>query len=37
MENIPLRHITDIQKEPNLLGSFVIRDVQETLDGKDMV
>jgi AraC-like DNA-binding protein len=37
MANIPIRHIQEIQKEPNLSGSFVIRDIQEMLDGKEMV
>lgn len=37
MENIPIRHLHEIQKEPNLSGSFSIRDVQELLDEKDMV
>jgi AraC family transcriptional activator of pobA len=37
MKNIPIRHIHEIQKEPNLSGSFSIRDIQELLDDKDMV
>lgn len=37
MENIPIRHIKEVQNEPNLLGSFIIRDVEEMLGGKDMV
>ncbi|CAI2768660.1 helix-turn-helix domain-containing protein [Flavobacterium collinsii] len=37
MENIPVRHIQEIQKEPNLSGSFSIREIHELLDGKDMI
>lgn len=37
MENIPIRHIQEIPKEPNLSGSFSIRDIQELMDGKDMI
>lgn len=37
MENIPIRQIIEIQKEPHLSGSFMIRDIQEMLDGRDMV
>ncbi|WP_281321838.1 helix-turn-helix domain-containing protein [Flavobacterium aestivum] len=37
MENIPIRHIHEIQKEPNLSGRFSIRDIQVLLEGKDMV
>ncbi|TPG36204.1 AraC family transcriptional regulator [Flavobacterium pectinovorum] len=37
MANIPIRHINESQQEPNLFGSFSIRDVQEMLDGKDMI
>lgn len=37
MENIPIRHIQEILKEPNLSGSFSIREIDELLDGKDMV
>ncbi|WP_333600928.1 AraC family transcriptional regulator [Flavobacterium sp.] len=37
MENIPIRHSSEIQKEPNLSGSFSIRAVEELLQGKDMV
>lgn len=36
MEIIPVRHINVIQKEPNLLGNFTIRTLQDLLDGKDM-
>lgn len=36
MEIIPVRHINIIQKEPNLLGNFTIRTLQDLLDGKDM-
>lgn len=37
MEKIPIRHIHEIQKEPNLSGSFSIRDIEELLDGKDLI
>lgn len=37
MDNIPIRHIHEIQKEPSLSGNFSIRDIQELLNGKDMV
>lgn len=37
MENIPIRHIHEIQKEPNLSGSFSIRNIHELLQGNDMV
>jgi AraC family transcriptional regulator, transcriptional activator of pobA len=37
MENIPIRHIQKIQKEPNLSGSFSIREIHELLEGKDMI
>jgi len=37
MGNIPIRHIQEIPKEPNLSGSFSIRDIQELLEEKDMV
>lgn len=37
MENIPIRHIQEIPKEPNLSGSFSIREIQDLLDGKDMI
>ncbi|AUP78327.1 AraC family transcriptional regulator [Flavivirga eckloniae] len=37
MEAIPIRHITATQKEPDLLGNFTIRNLQDLLDGKDMV
>jgi hypothetical protein len=37
MKNIPIRHIKATQKEPNLSGSFSIRDVRDLLAGKDMV
>ncbi|WP_452599732.1 AraC family transcriptional regulator [Pontimicrobium sp. MEBiC01747] len=36
MEIIPVRHINVIQKEPNLLGNFTIRTLQDLLNGKDM-
>lgn len=37
MESIPVRHIATTQKEPNLLGNFTIRKLQDLLEGKDMV
>jgi AraC-like DNA-binding protein len=37
MGNIPIRHIQEIPKEPNLSGSFSIRDIQELLEEKDMI
>lgn len=37
MANIPIRQIQEIPKEPNLAGSFSIREIQELLDGKDMI
>jgi len=37
MGNIPIRHIKEVLNEPKLLGSFIIRDIDEMLGGKDMV
>jgi len=37
MENIPIRHIHESPKEPNLSGSFSVRDIQDLLLEKDMV
>lgn len=37
MENIPIRHIPESPKEPNLSGSFSVRDIQNLLLEKDMV
>ncbi|PZX94226.1 AraC family transcriptional regulator [Flavobacterium aquariorum] len=37
MENIPIRHIPESPKEPNLSGSFSVRDIQDLLLEKDMV
>ena len=37
MGDIPVRHITTPQKEPNLSESFSIRDVRNLLGGRDMV
>jgi len=37
MANIPIRHIQQTQKEPDLSGSFSIREIQELLEGKDMI
>jgi AraC-like DNA-binding protein len=37
MERIPIRHISAGRKEPDLSGSFSIRDIKTLLAGKDMV
>ena len=37
MENIPIRHIHESPKEPNLSGNFSVRDIQDLLLEKDMV
>lgn len=37
MEKIPIRHITPVQIEPDLLGDFTIRDLRNLLAGKDML
>lgn len=37
METIPVRHINATRKEPDLPGSFSIRDISDLLAGKDMV
>ncbi|MDE1208156.1 AraC family transcriptional regulator [Tenacibaculum larymnensis] len=37
MKTIPVRHLKTTQKEPNLSGDFMIKDLQELLNGKDMV
>ncbi len=37
MKSIPVRHIGNSQKEPNLLGDFTIKNLKELLGGKDMV
>jgi AraC family transcriptional regulator, transcriptional activator of pobA len=37
MYSIPIRHINTTQEEPSLSGSFIIRDVEDLLTGKDMV
>ena len=37
MESIPIRQITATQREPNLLGNFTVRNLQDLLEGKDMV
>ena len=37
MENIPIRHIQELPKEPSLSGSFSIRNITELLEGKDMI
>lgn len=37
MKTIPVRHLKTSQKEPNLSGDFMIKNLQELLNGKDMV
>ncbi|XRE42552.1 hypothetical protein ACIVBQ_000756 [Tenacibaculum discolor] len=37
MKTIPVRHLKTSQKEPNLSDDFMIKDLQELLNGKDMV
>jgi len=37
MKKIPVRHIKPTLQEPDITGGFVIRDVKEMLEGKDMV
>jgi AraC family transcriptional activator of pobA len=37
MEIIPIRHIQESPKEPNLSGSFSVRDIQDLMLDKDMV
>lgn len=37
MESIPIRHINESAKEPNLAGRFTIRDIQDLLLEKDMI
>ena len=37
MKSIPIRHISTTQKEPGISGSFSIRNIQEMLNGEDMV
>jgi AraC family transcriptional regulator, transcriptional activator of pobA len=37
MANIPIRHIQQTQKEPDLSGSFSIRDIKALLDEDDMI
>lgn len=37
MKHIPIRHMHTDQKEPNLLESFSIRDIEDLLAGKNMV
>ncbi len=37
MQKIPVRHIKDPIKEPEFFKSFVIRDIKQLLEGKDMV
>lgn len=37
MKSIPVRHLNSIQKEPNLLGNFTIKNLQKLLDGKNMI
>lgn len=37
METIPVRHINETIKEPDLSGNFSIRDISDVLAGKDML
>ncbi|HVV03985.1 MAG TPA: AraC family transcriptional regulator [Puia sp.] len=37
MDKIPVRHITSSFKEPDLSGSFSIRDIETLLSGRDMI
>ncbi|MEO8516598.1 MAG: helix-turn-helix transcriptional regulator [Flavobacterium sp.] len=37
MEKIPIRHIQKTSKEPDLFGNFSVRNIQELLNGKDLV
>lgn len=37
MKQIPVRHINTSQKEPDLAGSFSIRNLADLLEGKDLV
>lgn len=37
MKTIPVRHLKTSQKEPNLSGDFMIKSLQELLNGKNMV
>ncbi|MGG6231683.1 helix-turn-helix domain-containing protein [Tenacibaculum sp. SDUM215027] len=37
MKTIPIRHLKASQKEPSLSGSFMIKSLQELLNGKDMI
>ena len=37
MENMPIRQIREIPKEPNLSGSYSVIDIQDLLLEKDMV
>ncbi|UNY98591.1 AraC family transcriptional regulator [Zhouia spongiae] len=37
MKSIPIRHIAITQKEPDLLGNFTIRKLQDLLEGREMV
>jgi AraC family transcriptional activator of pobA len=37
MERIPIRHINTVRREPDLSGSFSIRDIHSLLGGKDMI
>ena len=37
METIPIRHINETRKEPDLSGNFSIRDISDVLAGKDML
>ncbi|MDB5013408.1 MAG: helix-turn-helix protein [Daejeonella sp.] len=37
MEKIPIRHLSEIQKEPDFSGNFSIRNIEVLLAGKEMV
>lgn len=37
MEAIPIRHINETRKEPDLYGNLSIRDISDVLAGKDML
>lgn len=37
METIPIRHINETRKEPDLYGNLSIRDISDVLAGKDML
>ena len=37
MKTIPIRHLKASQKEPSLSGNFMIKSLEELLNGKDMI